>query len=55
MKQFMDETVVDTRTAQDSFQRPPEMVANYYKFKSITELWLGGDPLQVACYGVPTV
>lgn len=58
MKQFMDENfLLDTKTAQDLFHNHaakmpiidyhchliPEMVANDHKFKSITELWLGGD------------
>ena len=58
MKQFMDENfLLDTATAQDLFHNHaakmpiidyhchliPEMVANDHKFKSITELWLGGD------------
>ena len=55
---FMDENfLLDTKTAQDLFHNHaakmpiidyhchliPEMVANDHKFKSITELWLGGD------------
>ena len=58
MKQFMDENfLLETKTAQDLFHNHaakmpiidyhchliPEMVANDHKFKSITELWLGGD------------
>jgi glucuronate isomerase len=58
MKQFMDENfLLETETAQDLFHNHaakmpiidyhchliPEMVANDHKFKSITELWLGGD------------
>ena len=58
MKKFMDENfLLDTQTAQDLFHNHaakmpiidyhchliPEMVANDHKFKSITELWLGGD------------
>ena len=58
MKQFMDENfLLDTKTAQDLFHnhaakmpiidydchRIPERVANDHKFKSLTELWLGGD------------
>ena len=58
MKNFMDENfLLDTKTAQDLFHNHaakmpiidyhchliPEMVANDHKFKSITELWLGGD------------
>ena len=54
----MDENfLLDTKTAQDLFHNHaakmpiidyhchliPEMVANDHKFKSITELWLGGD------------
>jgi len=58
MKKFMDENfLLETATAQDLFHNHaakmpiidyhchliPEMVANDHKFKSITELWLGGD------------
>lgn len=58
MKKFMDENfLLETSTAQDLFHNHaakmpiidyhchliPEMVANDHKFKSITELWLGGD------------
>ena len=58
MKQFMDENfLLETETAQELFHNHaakmpiidyhchliPEMVANDHKFKSITELWLGGD------------
>ncbi len=58
MKKFMDENfLLDTPTAQDLFHNHaakmpiidyhchliPEMVANDHQFKSITELWLGGD------------
>ena len=58
MKKFMDENfLLDTATAQDLYHNHPakmpiidyhchlipEMVANDHKFKSITELWLGGD------------
>ena len=58
MKQFMDENfLLDTKTAQDLFHNHaakmpiidyhchlvPQMVAEDYKFNSITELWLGGD------------
>ena len=58
MKKFMDENfLLETTTAQDLFHNHaakmpiidyhchliPEMVANDHKFKSITELWLGGD------------
>jgi len=58
MKQFMDDNfLLETETAQDLFHNHaakmpiidyhchliPEMVANDHKFKSITELWLGGD------------
>ena len=58
MKQFMDENfLLETQTAQDLFHNHaakmpiidyhchliPEMVANDHQFKSITELWLGGD------------
>ena len=58
MKQFMDEHfLLETQTAQDLYHNHaakmpiidyhchliPEMVANDHKFKSITELWLGGD------------
>lgn len=54
----MDENfLLETSTAQDLFHNHaakmpiidyhchliPEMVANDHKFKSITELWLGGD------------
>lgn len=58
MKQFMDENfLLDTPTAQDLYHNHaakmpiidyhchlvPEMVAEDHKFRSITELWLGGD------------
>ena len=58
MKQFMDENfLLETKTAQELFHNHaakmpiidyhchliPEMVASDHKFKSITELWLGGD------------
>ena len=58
MKQFMDENfLLETTTAQELYHNHaakmpiidyhchliPEMVANDHKFKSITELWLGGD------------
>ena len=58
MKQFMDENfLLETKTAQDLYHNHaakmpiidyhchliPEMVANDHKFKSITEVWLGGD------------
>ena len=58
MKQFNDEHfLLDTEVAQDLFHNHaakmpiidyhchliPEMVANDHRFKSITELWLGGD------------
>lgn len=58
MKKFMDENfLLETSTAQDLYHNHaakmpiidyhchliPEMVANDHKFKSITELWLGGD------------
>ena len=58
MKKFMDENfLLETATSQDLFHNHaakmpiidyhchliPEMVANDHKFKSITELWLGGD------------
>ena len=58
MKQFNDENfLLDNEVAQDLFHNHaakmpiidyhchliPEMVANDHKFKSITELWLGGD------------
>ena len=58
MKQFNDENfLLETDIAQDLFHNhaakmpiidyhchlSPEMVANDHKFKSITELWLGGD------------
>ena len=58
MKQFMDENfLLETETAQELFHNHaakmpiidyhchliPEMVANDHKFRSITELWLGGD------------
>lgn len=58
MKQFNDANfLLDTEVAQDLFHNHaakmpiidyhchliPEMVANDHKFKSITELWLGGD------------
>ena len=58
MKQFMDENfLLETKTSQELFHNHaakmpiidyhchliPEMVANDHQFKSITELWLGGD------------
>lgn len=58
MKKFMDENfLLDTETAQDLYHNHaakmpiidyhchliPQMVAEDHKFKSITELWLGGD------------
>lgn len=58
MKKFMDENfLLETETAQDLFHNHaakmpiidyhchliPQMVAEDYHFKSITELWLGGD------------
>ena len=58
MKQFNDENfLLETSVAQDLYHNHaakmpiidyhchliPEMVANDHKFKSITELWLGGD------------
>ena len=58
MKQFMDENfLLDTPTAQDLYHNHaakmpiidyhchlvPQMVADDHKFRSITELWLGGD------------
>ena len=58
MKQFNDKNfVLETEVAQDLYHNHaakmpiidyhchliPEMVANDHKFKSITELWLGGD------------
>ena len=58
MKQFMDENfLLETATAQELFHNHaakmpiidyhchliPEMVANDHRFRSITELWLGGD------------
>ena len=58
MKQFNDKNfVLDNEVAQDLFHNHaakmpiidyhchliPEMVANDHRFKSITELWLGGD------------
>jgi len=58
MKKFMDENfLLETETAQDLFHNHaakmpiidyhchliPQMVAEDHKFKSITELWLGGD------------
>jgi glucuronate isomerase len=58
MKQFNDANfVLETQTAQDLYHNHaakmpiidyhchliPEMVANDHRFKSITELWLGGD------------
>ena len=58
MKQFMDDDfLLQTLTAQDLYHNHaaklpiidyhchlnPEMVANDHQFKSITELWLGGD------------
>lgn len=58
MKQFNDENfLLETDIAEDLFHNhaakmpiidyhchlSPEMVANDHKFKSITELWLGGD------------
>lgn len=57
-KQFMDEHfLLETKTAQDLYHNHaskmpiidyhchliPQMVADDHKFKSITELWLGGD------------
>lgn len=58
MKNFMDENfLLQTKTAQGLFHEhaakmpiidyhchlDPKMVADDYKFKSITEIWLGGD------------
>lgn len=58
MKNFMDENfLLNTKTAQDLYHnhaenKPiidyhchliPKMVADNYKFRSITEIWLGGD------------
>ena len=58
MKQFNDKNfVLETEVAQDLYHNHaakmpiidyhchliPEMVANDHRFKSITELWLGGD------------
>ena len=58
MKQFNDENfVLETKVAQDLYHHHaakmpiidyhchliPAMVANDHRFKSITELWLGGD------------
>ncbi len=58
MKQFMDENfLLDTPTAQDLYHNHaakmpiidyhchlvPQMVAEDHQFRSITELWLGGD------------
>ena len=58
MKQFMDENfLLDTATAQDLYHKHaarmpiidyhchlvPQMVAEDHQFRSITELWLGGD------------
>lgn len=58
MKKFMDDNfLLQTATAQDLYHNHaakmpiidyhchliPEMVANDHRFKSITELWLGGD------------
>ena len=58
MKKFMDENfLLQTETAQDLYHNhaaklpiidyhchlDPKMVAEDYQFKSITELWLGGD------------
>lgn len=58
MKQFMDENfLLETPVAQDLYHNhaanmpiidyhchlDPAMIANDYHFKSITELWLGGD------------
>ena len=58
MKQFNDDNfVLETQVAQDLYHNHaakmpiidyhchliPEMVAKDHKFKSITELWLGGD------------
>ena len=58
MKKFMDENfLLETKTAQELYHNHaakmpiidyhchliPEMVANDHQFKSITELWLGGD------------
>ena len=61
MKQFNDDNfVLETKVAQDLYHNyaaklpiidyhchlDPEMVANDHRFKSITELWLGGDHSQ---------
>ena len=58
MKKFMDENfLLDTKVAQELYHNHaakmpiidyhchliPEMVASDHKFRSITELWLGGD------------
>ena len=58
MKQFMDENfLLESKTAQELYHNHaanmpiidyhchliPEMVASDHRFKSITELWLGGD------------
>ena len=58
MKQFMDENfLLETKTAQELYHNYaakmpiidyhchliPKMVADDHKFKSITEIWLGGD------------
>ena len=58
MKNFMDENfLLQTETAQKLYHEHaakmpiidyhchliPQMVADDYKFKSLTEIWLGGD------------
>ena len=58
MKNFMDENfLLETRTAQDLYHNHaakmpiidyhchlvPKMVADDYRFRSLTEMWLGGD------------
>ena len=58
MKKFMDENfLLQTETAQELYHNHaakmpiidyhchliPKMVADDYQFKSITEIWLGGD------------
>ena len=65
MKNFMDENfLLQTETAQKLYHEHaakmpiidyhchliPQMVADDYQFKSLTEIWLGRRPLQMACY-----
>lgn len=65
MKNFMDENfLLQTETAQKLYHEHagknadyrlslplvPQMVADDHKFKSLTEIWLGGDQLEMACY-----